>query len=92
MSRIRRLWAGQYLGFGALIAASALIGRRLALAPERWLWLLALVPLGRGAADLGHLRDVRGVRRGRCLAGGRLGVSEPRRSARAALDAGMALS
>ena len=47
------IWAGQYLGFGALIAASALIGRGLALAPEHWLWLLALVPLGIGMYTLG---------------------------------------
>ncbi|HEX4831736.1 MAG TPA: cadmium resistance transporter [Trebonia sp.] len=46
------VWAGQYLGFGALIAASALIGRGLALAPERWLWLLALIPLGIGVVTL----------------------------------------
>jgi cadmium resistance protein CadD (predicted permease) len=46
------IWAGQYLGFGALIAASALIGRGLALAPERWLWLLALIPLGIGIVTL----------------------------------------
>jgi cadmium resistance protein CadD (predicted permease) len=46
------IWAGQYLGFGTLIAASALIGRGLALAPERWLWLLALVPLGIGIVTL----------------------------------------
>jgi cadmium resistance protein CadD (predicted permease) len=48
----RHIWAGQYLGFGALIAASALIGRGLALAPERWLWLLALAPLGIGIYTL----------------------------------------
>ena len=47
------IWAGQYLGFGALIAGSALIGRGLALAPERWLWLLALIPLGIGVVTLG---------------------------------------
>jgi cadmium resistance protein CadD (predicted permease) len=46
------IWAGQYLGFGALIAASALIGRGLALAPEHWLWLLALIPLGIGVVTL----------------------------------------
>ena len=46
------IWAGQYLGFGVLIAASALIGRGLALAPERWLWLLALIPLGIGIVTL----------------------------------------
>jgi cadmium resistance protein CadD (predicted permease) len=48
------VWAGQYLGFGALIAASALIGRGLALAPEHWLWLLALVPLGIGVVTLAN--------------------------------------
>jgi cadmium resistance protein CadD (predicted permease) len=48
------VWAGQYLGFGALIAASALIGRGLALAPERWLWLLALIPLCIGVVTLGN--------------------------------------
>jgi len=48
------LWVGQYLGFGALIAASALIGRGLALAPERWLWLLALLPLGIGIVTLAN--------------------------------------
>ena len=47
------IWAGQYLGFGVLIAASALIGRGLALAPEHWLWLLALIPLGIGVVTLG---------------------------------------
>ena len=46
------IWAGQYLGFGFLIAASALIGRGLALAPEHWLWLLALIPLGIGIVTL----------------------------------------
>jgi cadmium resistance protein CadD (predicted permease) len=51
--RSRDVWAGQYLGFGALIAAAALIGRGLALAPERWLWLLALLPLGIGVVTLG---------------------------------------
>lgn len=50
--RTWHVWAGQYLGFGALIAASALIGRGLALAPEHWLWLLALVPLGIGVVTL----------------------------------------
>jgi cadmium resistance protein CadD (predicted permease) len=51
--KISHIWAGQYLGFGALIAASALIGRGLALAPGRWLWVLALIPLGIGIYTLG---------------------------------------
>jgi cadmium resistance protein CadD (predicted permease) len=46
------IWAGQYLGFGALIVASALVGRGLALAPEHWLWVLALIPLGIGVFTL----------------------------------------
>ena len=49
-----QIWAGQYLGFGVLIAASALIGRGLALAPEHWLWVLALVPLGIGVVTLAN--------------------------------------
>ena len=52
--RNRDIWVGQYLGFGALIAASALIGRGLALAPEHWLWLLALIPLGIGVVTLAN--------------------------------------
>lgn len=57
--RIRHIWGGQYLGFGALIVASALIGRGLALAPERWLWLLALIPLGIGVVTLGNALSAR---------------------------------
>jgi cadmium resistance protein CadD (predicted permease) len=57
--RIRHIWVGQYLGFGALIVASALIGRGLALAPERWLWPLALIPLGIGVATLANALKAR---------------------------------
>jgi cadmium resistance protein CadD (predicted permease) len=46
------IWAGQYLGLGVLTGVSVAAGRGLALAPERWLWLLALVPLGVGAVSL----------------------------------------
>lgn len=50
--RTWHVWAGQYLGFGALLAASALIGRGFALAAEHWLWVLALIPLGIGVVTL----------------------------------------
>jgi cadmium resistance protein CadD (predicted permease) len=48
----RQIWAGQYVGFGVLIGASLALGRGLALAPERFLWVLALVPFGVGAFGL----------------------------------------
>jgi len=47
-----QIWAGQYVGFGVLIGASVLLGRGLALAPERFLWVLAVVPFGVGAFGL----------------------------------------
>lgn len=47
-----QIWAGQYVGFGVLIGASVLLGRGLALAPERFLWVLAVVPFGVGAYGL----------------------------------------
>ena len=47
-----QIWAGQYVGFGVLIGASVVLGRGLALAPERFLWVLALVPFGVGAYGL----------------------------------------
>jgi cadmium resistance protein CadD (predicted permease) len=46
------IWAGQYAGFAVLVGLSAAAGRGLALVPARWLWLLALIPLGLGVANL----------------------------------------
>jgi cadmium resistance protein CadD (predicted permease) len=43
-----QIWAGQYVGFGVLIGASLALGRGLALAPERFLWVLAVLPFGVG--------------------------------------------
>jgi cadmium resistance protein CadD (predicted permease) len=57
-----QIWAGQYVGFGALIGASLLLGRGLSLAPERFLWVLALIPFGVGA--FGLVNVVRSRRRG----------------------------
>ena len=47
-----QIWAGQYVGFGILIGASLALGRGLALAPEGFLWVLAVLPFGVGAYGL----------------------------------------
>lgn len=56
------IWVGQYAGFAVLAGASAAAGRGLALVPERWLWLLALIPLAIGIVRLAAV--IRSVRRG----------------------------
>ena len=71
------IWAGQYAGFAVLAGLSVAAGRGLALVPERWLWLLALLPLGVGIVSLAAA--IRSVRRGEPprspSAGGLLGVA-----------------
>jgi len=57
-----QIWAGQYVGFGVLIGVSLALGRGLALAPERLLWVLALLPFGVGA--FGLVSVIRSRRRG----------------------------
>jgi cadmium resistance protein CadD (predicted permease) len=47
-----QIWAGQYVGFAVLIGGALLLGRGLALAPERFLWILAVLPFGIGAYGL----------------------------------------
>jgi cadmium resistance protein CadD (predicted permease) len=47
-----QIWAGQYVGFAVLIGGALLLGRGLALAPERFLWILAVLPFGVGAYGL----------------------------------------
>ena len=47
-----QIWAGQYVGFGVLIGAALALGRGLSLAPERFLWVLAVLPFGVGAFGL----------------------------------------
>ena len=47
-----QIWAGQYLGIAVLVAVSVAAGRGLTLIPERWIWLLGLLPLGLGAGKL----------------------------------------
>jgi cadmium resistance protein CadD (predicted permease) len=71
------IWAGQYLGFGVLVGVSLAAGRGLSLLPDRWLWLLALIPFTLGLVTL--IRVIRAVRRGERpappSAGGLLGVA-----------------
>jgi len=71
------IWVGQYAGFAVLVGLSAAAGRGLALVPARWLWLLALIPLGLGVANLAAA--IRSLRRGERprppSAGGPLGVA-----------------
>jgi cadmium resistance protein CadD (predicted permease) len=71
------IWAGQYAGFAVLVGLSVAAGRGLSLVPERWLWLLALLPLGVGIVSLAAA--IRSVRRGEPprspSAGGLLGVA-----------------
>jgi cadmium resistance protein CadD (predicted permease) len=57
-----QIWAGQYVGFGVLIGASLALGRGLALAPQRFLWVLALLPFAVGA--FGLVNVIRSRRRG----------------------------
>lgn len=57
-----QIWAGQYVGFGVLIGASLLLGRGLSLAPERFLWVLALIPFAVGG--FGLVNVIRSRRRG----------------------------
>lgn len=71
------IWAGQYLGFGVLTGVSVAAGRGLSLIPARWLWLLALIPIGLGVVSL--VTAMRSLRRGEQpsppSAGGVLGVA-----------------
>jgi cadmium resistance protein CadD (predicted permease) len=71
------IWAGQYAGFAVLAGASLAAGRGLALLPGRWLWVLALIPIGMGLVSL--VAAIRSLRRGERptapSVGGLLGVA-----------------
>jgi cadmium resistance protein CadD (predicted permease) len=54
-----QIWAGQYVGVGALVAVSAAAAAGLAIVPDGWIWLLGLVPLGLGLRGL-----IRAIRAG----------------------------
>lgn len=47
-----QIWAGQYAGFTVLIGVSLAAAAGLSVLPGRWLWLLALLPLGLGLYKL----------------------------------------
>jgi cadmium resistance protein CadD (predicted permease) len=71
------IWVGQYLGFAVLVGLSLAAGRGLSLLPDRWLWVLALIPFTLGVVTL--IGVIRAVRRGEQpappSAGGPLGVA-----------------
>jgi cadmium resistance protein CadD (predicted permease) len=56
------IWAGQYAGAAVLVIVSLVAARGLALIPERWVWLLGLLPLGLGVRKL--LAAIRALRSG----------------------------
>jgi len=70
------IWAGQYAGITAVVIVSLAAARGLTLVPQRWIWLLGLLPLGLGARKL--VTAVRahrsGVRATAAAAGGLPGV------------------
>ena len=72
-----QIWCGQYAGFALLTGVSLAAGRGLALIPEHWLWLLALIPLGLGLVNLAAAIRLtrRGERPAPPSAGGLLGVA-----------------
>lgn len=47
-----QIWAGQYLGVGALIAISSATALGLTIVPDRWVRLLGLIPLTLGVRGL----------------------------------------
>jgi cadmium resistance protein CadD (predicted permease) len=47
-----QIWAGQYSGIAALVAASAVAAAGLTIVPDKWVGLLGLVPFGLGARGL----------------------------------------
>jgi cadmium resistance protein CadD (predicted permease) len=54
---VSRIIAGQYLGYGILVAGSIVIALGLAAVPQRWVGLIGFVPLGLGLWGLlGALR------------------------------------
>ncbi len=57
-----QIWAGQYVGFTALVGLALAAGRGLSLLPARWLWLLAFIPFTLGVVTL--IRAILAVRRG----------------------------
>ncbi len=47
-----QIWAGQYLGIAALVAISVVAALGLSVVPDRWVFLLGLVPLALGVRGL----------------------------------------
>ncbi|HEX6076270.1 MAG TPA: cadmium resistance transporter [Micromonosporaceae bacterium] len=60
VSRRWQVWAGQYAGIGALVAASTAAALGLAAVPDRWVGLLGLFPFGLGVRALFRTIRTRG--------------------------------
>lgn len=52
-----QIWAGQYLGIGALVAVSVLAALGLTIVPDRWVGLLGLIPIALGLRSLLKKQD-----------------------------------
>ena len=52
-----QIWAGQYLGIGALVAVSVLAALGLTIVPDRWVGLLGLIPIALGIRGLLSKQD-----------------------------------
>jgi cadmium resistance protein CadD (predicted permease) len=57
-NRPRRVLAGQYLGFAAIVGVSAVVARGALILPRAWVGLLGLAPLLLGLRGLVRLRSV----------------------------------
>lgn len=57
-----QIWTGQYLGMAVLVVASLLAAFGLAVIPDRWIWLLGLIPFLLGIRKL--VIAIRAVRNG----------------------------
>ena len=55
--RVWQIWAGQYLGIGALVAVSVLAALGLTIVPDRWVGLLGLIPIALGIRSLLKRQD-----------------------------------
>jgi cadmium resistance protein CadD (predicted permease) len=55
--KVWQIWAGQYLGIGALVAVSVLAALGLTIVPDRWVGLLGVIPIALGIRALVRKQD-----------------------------------
>jgi cadmium resistance transport/sequestration family protein len=78
--KVWQIWAGQYLGIAALVAASGVAALGLTIVPDRWVGLLGLLPISLGVwgvikAVRSRRRHDRGEERSMTVASGVLSVA-----------------